>query len=219
MALETEIATFEARLPDLLAIHEGKWVAILGAEVLAPFETWEDALTAGYERFGPVSWLVRQVLREQPVHFFSRDLPIVTREIEPMDPGRHRIALAVLRADIASAVAEQAEARAQLDATRTRLVHLRATAAALAGMLGEPADDAPPPDRPVRYADAIEVAMRRLGRPMRVVEIAAALAWDGFPMPPDRRNRDSAIVAAMTRRPKTFARVGRGVWTLAGKGG
>lgn len=79
MALETELATFEARLPDLLAAHEGKWVAILGSEVLAPFETWEAALTAGYERFGPVPWLVRQVLREQPVWYFSRDLPMPGR--------------------------------------------------------------------------------------------------------------------------------------------
>lgn len=135
-----------------------------------------------------------------------------------MDPGRYRIALATLRADIAAAAAEQVEVQVKLEATRDRLAHLRSTAAALAGMLGEPADDAPPPDRPVRYADAIEAAMRRFGRPMRIAEIAAALVRDEFPMPQDRPNRDSAIIAAMTRRPRTFAKVSRGVWTLAGKG-
>jgi hypothetical protein len=72
MALERELATYQAHLIDLVA-DEGRFVVIRGEEILGPFVSYEDALGAGYERFGPVEFLVKQVWRVEPIPYFARD--------------------------------------------------------------------------------------------------------------------------------------------------
>ncbi len=47
--LQTEIATYNSRLSDLLA-SAGKFALIKGEDVQL-FDTYNDALKAGYERF------------------------------------------------------------------------------------------------------------------------------------------------------------------------
>ena len=74
MSLEAELAAYEANLPTLLA-HEGSW-CVVGRDgghegewfLTYPFVAWEDALRAGYEKFGLGPFLVRQILKEQPIH-------------------------------------------------------------------------------------------------------------------------------------------------------
>ncbi|HWE38833.1 MAG TPA: hypothetical protein VG406_19950 [Isosphaeraceae bacterium] len=73
MALERELATYQAHLIDLVA-DEGKYVVIRGEEILGPFASYEDALGAGYERFGPVEFLVKPIWRVEPIRYFTRDL-------------------------------------------------------------------------------------------------------------------------------------------------
>lgn len=73
MALERELATYQAHLIDLVA-DEGKFVVVRGEEIFGPFASYEDALGAGYERFGPVEFLVKQVWRVEPIQYFNRDL-------------------------------------------------------------------------------------------------------------------------------------------------
>ena len=74
MALENELSVYNRHLIDLLA-HEGKFTLVCGEEIGGPFETYEAALQAGYERFGLVPFLVKQIRRAEPIHYFSRDLP------------------------------------------------------------------------------------------------------------------------------------------------
>jgi hypothetical protein len=74
MALEHETAVYRTNLMDLLQ-HEGRYVVIKGDEIVpGAFDDYSEALAAGYERFGPVSFLVKKVSKTEPVFYFSRDL-------------------------------------------------------------------------------------------------------------------------------------------------
>lgn len=68
MILEKEVATYRRVLPQLLA-QEGKFVLIQGDLVAGVFESREEALDAGYDRFGfATPFLVQQIRAdEQPV--------------------------------------------------------------------------------------------------------------------------------------------------------
>jgi len=69
MALEREIKTYKSKLPELLA-HEGKFVLIHNEELCEEFfESFEDAVTAGYEKFELSPFLVKQIWAVEPVHF------------------------------------------------------------------------------------------------------------------------------------------------------
>ncbi|MGC8638525.1 MAG: hypothetical protein ACP5XB_01460 [Isosphaeraceae bacterium] len=74
MALEKELATYNENLIDLLA-HEGKYVLVRGVTIRGPFDTYENALAAGYEEFGLDPFLVKQIHKAEPIQYFSRDLP------------------------------------------------------------------------------------------------------------------------------------------------
>ena len=57
---------------QLLATAEGKFVLIRGHEVSGVYNSTMDAITAGYQRFGNVPFLVKQVvLVETPLSFVS----------------------------------------------------------------------------------------------------------------------------------------------------
>lgn len=70
--LEQEIATYYRHLPELLA-QQGKHVLIKGKEVAGTFDSYQDALTAGYQRFKLDGFLVKQIIAAERVTF-SRDL-------------------------------------------------------------------------------------------------------------------------------------------------
>jgi hypothetical protein len=65
MALENELALYRSKLGELLA-HEGKYA------------TFGLALEAGYDRYGPVSFLCKPIRRLEPILFFSHDLPRIS---------------------------------------------------------------------------------------------------------------------------------------------
>jgi hypothetical protein len=73
MALEKELSVYEANLPELLA-NEGKYVLIAGEQISGPFDTYEDALAVGYEKYGLIPFLVKQISHFEPIYYFSRDL-------------------------------------------------------------------------------------------------------------------------------------------------
>src|SRR5438094_182914 len=73
MALEQEIETYRRKLPELLA-HKGKYVVIHQDEVVGTFDGFEDALTAGYERFPNEAFLVRQISDTEKVLVTSRSI-------------------------------------------------------------------------------------------------------------------------------------------------
>ena len=69
----TELATFEQRLAELLA-DAGRFVLIQGHDVAGVFDSYQDAVTAGYERFKLQRFLVKQITPVQRISFFGRDL-------------------------------------------------------------------------------------------------------------------------------------------------
>jgi hypothetical protein len=77
MSLETELAVYRANLDQLL-VDEGKFVLIKDEEILGTYATFELALEAGYDRYGPVSFLCKPIRRLEPILFFSHDLPRVS---------------------------------------------------------------------------------------------------------------------------------------------
>ena len=73
MALEKELETYHRRLPELLN-DEGKFVVIQGEEVAGTWDTYEDALKAGYEKYKLTPFFVKRILGVEPVLSFTRDL-------------------------------------------------------------------------------------------------------------------------------------------------
>jgi hypothetical protein len=68
--LEKELETYEKLREELLAEHEGKYVLILGDQMLGIFDTQMDAIRTGYQRFGHVPIFVKKIERvETPITF------------------------------------------------------------------------------------------------------------------------------------------------------
>ena len=75
--LEKELATYEKNRDQLLAAAEGKYALICGEQVSGIFETEMDAVSEGYNRFGNVAFLVKQILQvEVPLSFTSNLLGV-----------------------------------------------------------------------------------------------------------------------------------------------
>lgn len=75
--LDQEMATYNRHLPALPG-QQGKFVLIKGAEVSGTFDSYQDALTAGYQRFKLNPFLVKQITAIDCVTF-ARDLNISRR--------------------------------------------------------------------------------------------------------------------------------------------
>lgn len=73
MALEKELATYQAKLPSLKD-HEGKFALIHGDDIVDFFSTYEDAIKAGYQQFNLEPFLVKRVMTVEPVFFISRNI-------------------------------------------------------------------------------------------------------------------------------------------------
>lgn len=71
MALEKELATYQAKLAELKQ-HEGKFVLIHGDQVVNTFASYEDAIKEGYKQFGLDPFLVKQIHTVEPVFSFTR---------------------------------------------------------------------------------------------------------------------------------------------------
>ena len=71
MALETELATYKAKLPELKD-HEGKFVLIHGSDVIDTFSSYDDAIKEGYSKFGLEPFLVKQIQAIEQIQFVSR---------------------------------------------------------------------------------------------------------------------------------------------------
>jgi len=70
--LALELATYRARLPELLA-SEGKFVLIHGEAFEGVFETREEALEAGLLKHGLTPILVKRIETAEPIRYFTRD--------------------------------------------------------------------------------------------------------------------------------------------------
>ncbi len=73
MALEQEQKTYEQNVESLKG-QEGKFVLIHGDQIVGVFDTYADALKAGYEQFKLLPFFVKQIRTVENVQFFTRDL-------------------------------------------------------------------------------------------------------------------------------------------------
>lgn len=71
---DRESATYGRLKPELLTKHEGKFVVVVGEELIGPFDSFQDARWEGYERFGYGPLYIKQVLAVEPVIQTSRDI-------------------------------------------------------------------------------------------------------------------------------------------------
>jgi hypothetical protein len=77
VALEQEIQVFRSHLHDLLGagnVNEGRYAIVKGDVIAGPFEDYEAALAAAYERFGLGPFLVKKIETHDTVMFFARDI-------------------------------------------------------------------------------------------------------------------------------------------------
>jgi hypothetical protein len=66
--LAVELNTYRRELGRLLSDgEEGRWVLAKGDEVVGTWDTFNDAIQVGYDRFGHTPFLVQQILAEEPV--------------------------------------------------------------------------------------------------------------------------------------------------------
>ena len=68
-----ELETYEREKSRLVAESEGKYALIRGDVVVSVWDTYEDALKAGYGKFGLELFLVRRIQGIDQIHFFTRD--------------------------------------------------------------------------------------------------------------------------------------------------
>lgn len=75
--LDAEIKTYERQRDNLLGTSEGKFVLIHGNQVVGIYDSKMDAITAGYQQFGNVPFLVKQIVKvEIPQNFVSNLLAV-----------------------------------------------------------------------------------------------------------------------------------------------
>jgi len=71
---DRERATYERHKTELLGTAAGKFVVIVGDELIGPLETDEEAERAGYARFGLGPLYIKQILAEEPPALVTRDI-------------------------------------------------------------------------------------------------------------------------------------------------
>lgn len=71
MALEQELRTYQAHLPELRA-NEGKFVLIHKDRVIDTFVAYEDALKRGYQECGLDPFLVKRINTHEAAHLVTR---------------------------------------------------------------------------------------------------------------------------------------------------
>ena len=70
--LAEEVATYAAQKDSLVRDSLGKFVVISGDKVLGTWDTYEEALEAGYTNVGLKPFLVREVRQIDEVHYIYR---------------------------------------------------------------------------------------------------------------------------------------------------
>jgi hypothetical protein len=74
--LKKEMETFEQNRERLMAESLGKFVLIRGDEIDGVWDTYQDALAAGYKKYGLDPFLVKRILGTESLQFFTRDVVV-----------------------------------------------------------------------------------------------------------------------------------------------
>jgi len=72
MALEKEIERFDQKQAELSGEHAGQFVLIHGTDDFEFFTSYDDAIKAGYQKYGLAPFLVKQIQAVEQVHFIYR---------------------------------------------------------------------------------------------------------------------------------------------------
>ncbi len=67
MPLEQEVAYYNSIRAELIKNHEGKFALIKGEKLFGVFDQAESAYGEGVKLFGSQTFLVKQILRDDPV--------------------------------------------------------------------------------------------------------------------------------------------------------
>ncbi|MGH6677386.1 MAG: hypothetical protein ACREDL_00220 [Bradyrhizobium sp.] len=67
----TELETYENHKQELLESSEGKFVVVHQIELAGVWDRYDDALQAGYERFGLSPFLVKRIERIERAEFIG----------------------------------------------------------------------------------------------------------------------------------------------------
>ena len=75
--LDTELKTYEQNRDQLLGTAEGKFVLVHNNQIVGVYDSKMDAIAVGYQQFGNVPFLVKQIVKvEAPQNFTSNLLGI-----------------------------------------------------------------------------------------------------------------------------------------------
>ena len=75
--LDAEMKTYETNRDQLLGTAEGKFVLIQNNQVVGIYDSKMDAIAMGYQQFGNVPFLVKQIVKvEAPQNFTSNLLGV-----------------------------------------------------------------------------------------------------------------------------------------------
>ena len=70
--LDVALATFDAHRRELVREAPGKFALIYSDRIIGVFDTDDEAFAQGYERFGNVPFLVKEIAEaDMPVHMMS----------------------------------------------------------------------------------------------------------------------------------------------------
>ncbi len=67
--LEKELRTFEQKRQELVKKANGKYALVYGEQLAGVFDSLQDTFAAGYEQFGNVPFLVKEIREKDPVYF------------------------------------------------------------------------------------------------------------------------------------------------------
>ena len=70
VALEQEYKFFLSNLEEFSKIHLNEFVLIKGEQVVDFFNSYEKALRDGLQRFGNVPFFIKEVQKEEEIHYF-----------------------------------------------------------------------------------------------------------------------------------------------------
>ena len=70
--LDVELKTYQQMLPSLLG-QIGKYAVIKGQSVAGVYDSYEDALKFGYDKFKLEPFLVKRIAPAEQVSYFTRD--------------------------------------------------------------------------------------------------------------------------------------------------
>ncbi|MYF71779.1 MAG: hypothetical protein F4053_17470 [Proteobacteria bacterium] len=72
MAERRELSVYQRNVKEWSADHAGQYVLIKHDEVCGFYESYDDALTAGYDRFGLESFFIKQINVTEQAHHITR---------------------------------------------------------------------------------------------------------------------------------------------------